>query len=411
MKILHLLPYLPTPANFGGALRVYHILKHLVANHDVTVAGFCEHGDLEKFKTAFPELKGKMHLMHRWWEKYHRLHQLRSFFTPHSYWYNWPKSKKFEQMVRRLVQEQSFDVIISEFPTMGHFDIPGSAIRILDAHNVEFDNFRRMSMIKGDPLRKIFYTREYNKSYQEEVEAFNRHDAIFVTSQRDGELIKQEAPTPDRYVIPNGVEMSYFLPNKVTPDPYTMVFTGSMDYLPNNEGIMYFLEEIFPIIKNQVPQAKVYIVGKNPPQVLRDYASDSVIITGFVDDVRPYVDRAQLFVVPLNMGSGTRLKVLEAFSMQKPVVSTSIGCEGLEVDDDIHLLVRDEPAAFAEAVIQLFEDQEHQQRLVTNGYQLVEEKYDWSVVGQAIESALTDVMRLKYNIRTNGTTAALPMDK
>src|SRR5699024_877262 len=126
---------------------------------------------------------------------------------------------------------------------------------------------------------------------------------------------------------------SFFTASEVTAEPYTMVFTGALSYVPNYDGMIYFLEEIFPIIKKVILQAKIYIVGSRPPKKLKKYQSKSVIVTGFVDDVRPYVDQASVFVVPLKMGSGTRLKVVEALSMKKPVVSTSIGSEGIEVSD------------------------------------------------------------------------------
>lgn len=386
MKILHLFPYLPTPATFGGASRIYHILKHLVGHHDVTVAGFRERGDLQEFNTTFPELKGKKHFIKRKRVKFRRLMQFASYFTSHSYWYLWSQSPKMERQINNLLEANDFDFILAEFASMGHFDLNTDAIRILDAHNVEYDNFRRMSKLKGSPIRKNFYTREYKKVYHEETQAFKRHDAIFVTSERDGSIIKRDAQTK-QFVIPNGVDMDYFNPNGAVEEPFSMVFTGSMGYLPNHEGMMYFLDEIFPVIKEKVPQAKIYIVGNKPRPELLDYQSDSVTITGFVEDVRPYIDQASVFVVPLTMGSGTRLKVVEAFSMRKPVVSTSIGCEGLDVEDGENLIIKDNATAFAEAVVELFEDQQLKSKLITNGYELAKQKYDWSVIGESIDEA------------------------
>ncbi len=387
MKILHLFPYLPTPPTFGGALRVYHILKHLAKHHDVTVAGFCEHGDRQKFDEAFPELEGKMRFINRRRSTFRRLLQVGSYFTTHSYWYNWAQSPKLERIVQNLADHGDFDFIIGEFATMGHFDIETDAIRILDAHNVEYDNFRRMSMLEGAPVRKLFYTREYNKTFAEEIQAFQRHDALFVTSSRDGNIIQQDVPELTQFVIPNGVDTDFFSSSGATQEPFTMVFTGAMGYLPNNDGMMYFLDKIFPLIKKRVPQAKVYIVGNNPPDKLLEHQSDSVVVTGFVDDIRPYIDQASVYIVPLRMGSGTRLKVVEALSMQKPIVSTSIGSEGIEIEDGKHLLIRDDAASFAEAVVALFEDQQLRNTLISNGHERVKQKYDWSVIGNDIEKA------------------------
>lgn len=387
MKILHLLPYLPTPAKFGGALRIYHILNHLEKNHDVTVCGFNESGDLELFRQEFPRLEGRMHFLKRRRSQYHRLMQLYALLTPHSHWYNWAQSAELERRINRLLANSEFDFVLSEFATMGHFNLETDAIRILDAHNVEYDNFRRMSLLNWSPLRKKFYTREYEKCYKEEVGIFNKQDAIFTTSSRDGDLIREDAPDIPQFVIPNGVDIDYFQKGEVEAEPYSMVFTGAMSYVPNCDGMIYFIEKIFPRIKKAIPQAKIYVVGSNPPPILKKYSSDSIVITGFVDDVRPWVDRASVYVVPLNMGSGTRLKVVEALSMKKPIVSTSIGCEGIEVNNEEHLLIRDNPDSFAEAVIKLMENRKKQEELIYHGYERVRQKYDWRVIGNSIDNA------------------------
>jgi glycosyltransferase involved in cell wall biosynthesis len=402
MKILHLFPYLPTPATFGGALRVYHILKHLVRHHDVTVAGFCEHGNLELFEKEFPELRGKMHFVYRNRVNYRRLLQIYAYLTPHSYWYNWAQSPKLERTVQELLDRESFDVVLAEFASMGHLQLNTSALRVLDAHNVEYDNFRRMSKLNWSPFYKRFYQREHELSYQEEIAAFQRHDAILVTSERDGRIIQKDVPNIPQFVIPNGVDTDYFEKNGRLEDPYTMVFTGAMRYVPNYDGMIFFLDKIFPRIKARVPQARIYIVGNNPPPVLKKYESRDVIITGFVDDVRPYIDRASVYVVPLNMGSGTRLKVVEALSMRKPVISTSIGCEGIDVRNGKHLIIEDDPDAFANAVIRLFHDQDLRHHLVDNGYQLVHEKYDWRVIGRSIDDALLQLTHKAREVDHHG---------
>lgn len=391
MKILHLFPYLPTPPTFGGALRVYHILKQLSKYHDVTVAGYNEHGDMKLFKDEFPELEGKMHFISRKHVKYRRLMQAYSYFTSHSYWYLRTQSKQFEAKLNNLLAKEDFDIVQAEYASMGHFELETDAIRILDAHKVEYDNFRSMSKLETSRIRKKFYKREYERSYLEEVKAFKRHDAIFVTSGRDGAIIKRDAPEVTQFIVPNGVDIRYFRSSGVEPEPYSIVFTGALGYLPNYDGMIYFLKEIFPVIKRFVPQAKVYIVGSKPPPALQKYQSNSVVITGFVDDVRPFIDQASVFIVPIKMGSGTRLKVVEALSMQKPVVSTSIGCEGIDATDGEDIIIRDDPTAFAEAVIRLFNDRNLRQQLVANGFELVKKKYDWTVIGELMEKAYSEL--------------------
>jgi polysaccharide biosynthesis protein PslH len=387
MKILQIFPYLPTPATFGGAKRTYHILKHLAGHHDVTVAGFSEYGDPDLFKQTFPELKGKMHFLNRNKIEAFRIQQIKSLFTPHSYWYNWSQSDEFQKVLNGLFEENDFDFVLTEFSSMGHFDLHTQAIRILDAHNVEYDNFRRMSQLKWSLPRKFFYNREYEKCYREEIEIFKKQDAIFTTSDRDSELIQKDVKGIPHYTIPNGVDMTYFKSTQSDVEPNSIVFTGAMSYLPNQDAMIFFVETILPIIRKSVPDVKLYIVGSNPPEVIKNYQSDSITVTGFVDDVRPYIDEASVYVVPLNMGSGTRLKIPEAMSMRKPIVTTSIGCEGLDVEDNTHALIRDTPLGFAEAVVELMQNPDLRSRISENGYELARQKYDWDVIGESIENA------------------------
>lgn len=394
MKILHLVPYIPVPPNFGGALRIYHILNHLHKNHEVTVAGFGTTGDMEQFEETFPKLKNRTHLLSRpWCSRFRRVIQFYSLFTDHSFWYNLVSSNTLQEKINRLISKHDFDLIQAEFPTMARFIPECDAIKILDAHNVEYDNFRRMAGMASSDLKQLFYQREYEKFYEEEVEICNRQDAIFTTSGRDREMLDKDSPGIPKYVIPNGVDMSYFRPSEEEREPYSLVFTGMMGYVPNYEGMLFFLDEILPLIRKEIPEVKVYIVGKSPPDIFKKRESENVIVTGFVEDVRPYVWRSSVFIVPLNMGGGTRLKVLEALSMKKPVVTTSIGCEGIDVEDGVSALIDDDPEAFAHSVIQLLKDRTLRDKLSKNGYRLVREKYRWEVIGTKIEKAFARIFQ------------------
>jgi len=166
-----------------------------------------------------------------------------------------------------------------------------------------------------------------------------------------------------------------------------------MAYVPNSDGMLYFLDEIFPLIKKKVPGVTITIVGNRPPRELLRRASDDVIVTGYVDDVRPFVERAAVYVAPLRIGSGTRLKILEALSMKKPVVTTSIGCEGLDVVDGESALVADEPEAFACRVIELLHSDRLRRKLMRTGSELVREKYDWRIVHKRLDEAYCEVLR------------------
>jgi glycosyltransferase involved in cell wall biosynthesis len=285
-----------------------------------------------------------------------------------------------------MLDGDRFDVVHTEFSHMGPFKLRTRARKVLDTHNVEYDNFRRMWETTRAPVRKAHYLLEFLKMRRDELRLCRQQDAVLATSERDAELFGKDVPNVPRFVIPNGVDTAYFTPSPDnTPEPASLVFTGMMAYVPNYDGIGWFLDDIFPLILQQVPQAKLYVVGKSPPASILARASENVIVTGTVPDVRPYVHRASVYVVPLRMGGGTRLKIVEALSMKKPMVSTRIGSEGIDLQDDVHGLLADEPAAFASAVVRLLGDAALRARLADAGHTLAKQRYDWSVIGDRLD--------------------------
>jgi glycosyltransferase involved in cell wall biosynthesis len=186
-------------------------------------------------------------------------------------------------------------------------------------------------------------------------------------------------------VAPNAVNVDYFCPSEEPIDADALVMTGLMHYRPNIDGAVYFVREILPHILASRPNAVFYIVGAGATSELKRLASDNVVVTDTVADVRPYVYKSAVFVVPLRMGGGTRLKVLEGMSMSKAVVSTSVGCEGIDVSHDEHLLIVDESRAFADAVLQLIADRARRLELGRAGRDLVERQYRWDSVVDRLE--------------------------
>ncbi len=383
MKILCLMPYSPVPKTFGGALRIYYLLKNLASEHQVTALAFGTPRKQKLFEEEFGDLLEEIHIVPEPHSKhFKRLAQCYSVFRPGSYSMLACYSPKMQNKLDELLAGNDFDAVHTEFPFMGQYEMKSDVIKILDAHNVEHDNFRRMGMKCRHPIKKWFYRKEYEKVKREEVDIINQQDMLLTTSETDLKLLRQHVENVPGFVVPNGVDSTFFTPSDRQEEPFSMVFTGMMGYTPNHDGMLWFLDEIFPRILRKKPEAKVYIVGNRPPEALKKRRSDNIVVTGFVDDVRPYVWKSAIFVVPLRMGSGTRLKVVEALAMKKPVVSTSIGCEGIDVEHGKSILIEDDPAEFASAVVTLMEEKELALRLSRAGYKLVQSTYDWSVVGQ-----------------------------
>lgn len=406
MKILYLTPYSPIPPTFGGAIRIYHILKQLVERHEVTVAGYGDASQCEAVKKNFPELEDRVFYLDQPFHKSTRkLVLLYSMFSSHSHWYNMIMKQRMQQLLDDVMANHDFDLIQSEFPVLSHYEFNSDAVKVIDAHNVEYDNFRRMADKEDRLWKKFYYKQEARKFRQEELGTISQQDALFTTSQRDADLFHRDLPEIPKFVIPNGVDVNYFTPWDAVKEPYSLVFVGMMKYQPNIDAMTYFLDRIFPQIKKRVPNVKIYIVGGNPPSELLERRSSNVVITEFVPDVRPYINRSTVYVVPLRMGSGTRLKILEAMAMRIPIVTTSIGCEGLGLEHQETAMIADSAHQFMEYTVELIYNSTLRNRIIHNASELVHDRYSWTVVGQHLEEAyhklVTNQVRSEINYTTN----------
>jgi glycosyltransferase involved in cell wall biosynthesis len=236
-------------------------------------------------------------------------------------------------------------------------------------------------------FKSLFYQREFKKLKKQEISSWQKQDAVFATSRRDCDMIGKSVSETDTFVIPNGVNTDFFYPSNRNLQKNTLVFTGTMNYVPNEDAMLYFIKDILPLIRQEIPDIQLYVVGNNPPERLRKLSSGHVTVTGFVDDVRPYIHQAPVYVVPLRMGGGTRLKILESLATKTPVVSTKIGAEGIDVTDGEDILLEEDPESFAAAVITLLKNKKKRKKIARKGYELVKQKYDWKVIGSKIERA------------------------
>jgi glycosyltransferase involved in cell wall biosynthesis len=342
------------------------------------------------------KIKGFHLVKPNWAWKHRRIAQFYALWTSGSFFSMYSKSREMQNKINEVLEAEDYDIVQMEFPMMGNFELKTDAVKILDEHNIEYDNFYGWWKHSQKPLRRIHYYREFKKSYEEEISACKKMDAIFVVSDKDKEILNKEVPEIPKYLIPNGVDTAYFRPKYNDMEPFSMVFTGMMGYYPNYDGMLYFLDEIFPHILKKIPQAKIYIVGNKPPKTLQDRSSHNVIVTGFVDDVRPYVWRSGLYVVPLRMGGGTRLKVLEALSMKKAVITTSIGCEGIDVKDGESVIIEDNPVNFASRAIELLNDSALRNELSSRGHELICSTYDWKVISAKMDKAFQTVVNGRH---------------
>jgi glycosyltransferase involved in cell wall biosynthesis len=287
------------------------------------------------------------------------------------------------------------DLVVADF-LFASMNVPtdGSAPVVLFEHNVEYQIWQRLATLERRPWIRALLEVEWRKLRAREADACRQADLTIAVSADDRRRLERLAPGISAVSIPTGVDTAYFTPMPHAERPAHLVFSGSMDWHPNEDAVLYFLESILPAIRARIPETAFTVVGRNPTARLRDAAGrvGGVTITGTVNDVRPSIAEGAVYVVPLRAGGGTRLKIFEAFAMARPVVSTTVGAEGLGIGPGRHYTCADEPREFAAAVVSLLRDPERRAELGAAGRHLVETCYSWSTIGRVFEQRCEEVV-------------------
>jgi glycosyltransferase involved in cell wall biosynthesis len=302
-------------------------------------------------------------------------------------------SKEMQAKISELLRRDEFDIIQVEMNQLRSFRFDKNTVLVVDEHDIGFELLYRMYQNERSRLRRLYNWAEYKKFKREELKDWRDASGIVTTSAREQQIITRLSAGTPVAVVPNAVDVSYFEPSSEPINPDAIVITGLMKYRPNVDAVLYFVQEIFPHILASRPRMVFYIVGASPAEEVRRLASPNVVVTDTVADVRPYAHQAAVFVVPLRMGGGTRLKVLEALSMKKAVVSTSLGCEGIDAKHGQHLLIADEPRAFANSVLELLANRVLANKLAAQGRELVEHRYRWETVVEGLESFYVELLQ------------------
>jgi polysaccharide biosynthesis protein PslH len=375
------------PLNTGGRLRSFHIISELSRRHRVTV--LTTHGpgdDPESLAARLPRCERVVSFPYaapKLGSAAFALALFRSWFSalPVDLWKH--RVAALRREAGRLVAQKAVDLCVADFL----FAVPnvplGSGVPVLFfAHNVEHMIWKRLSREAGAWQRPLLEI-EWRKVRRYEARACRDADLTVAVSPADRDLLAAIAPGARGCAIPTGVDPCYFAPNGIAEASDHLVFTGSMDWHPNDDAMRHFMDAILPAIRREIPDASLAVVGRNPrPGLVRAAQAAGVEVTGTVADVRDHVARASVYVVPLRIGGGTRLKIFEALAMGKAVVSTSIGAEGLPLVDGEHFVRADDPDAFARAVVSLLRAPERRRALGEAGRRLVEERYSWTQVAR-----------------------------
>ena len=406
MKILWVKAGGLVPTDSGGKIRSYNILRELARNHSITLFSFypAHPNDIHpQLKTIFQQvvcLPLDLPAAKSFGELYD--YSVRLFSREP---YNITKfcRPQVRRALQHLLAQETYDVIVCDFiMPVGVIPWDWPCPKILFTHNVEAMIWRRHYEVARNPLWKALSWREWKTMAAAERRYLQKADHVLAVSDNDRDEFLRFLDPSKITVIPTGVDVEYFKPNPEPAAPHSLVFTGSMDWLPNEDAIFYFVKEILPLIRQQVPGISLCVVGRKPSPRLQQLAATetNIELTGWVEDIRPFMARGSICIVPLRIGGGTRLKIFEAMAMAKPVVSTSIGSEGLPVRDSEHLLLADDPSKFADAVITLLRDSERRTRISLAARQLVEQNYSWAQVANRLAAILDDVVT-KSNLQNS----------
>jgi glycosyltransferase involved in cell wall biosynthesis len=308
--------------------------------------------------------------------------------------------------IKRALAEKP-DVVVVDFPHAGVL-LPNQidAASMMFTHNVEAEIFERHAA-RTQGLRRLIWADQSRKMVRFESDTLSRFDTVIAVSRRDADVLSKRYRLPLIETIDTGVDLEFFAatPSDVPTDPGldggTLVFTATMNWQANVDGIHFLLDEVWPTLLAARPRIRAVIIGRNPPTSLSEKIKErglNVTLTGFVEDIRPYVAQSHVYVIPLFVGSGTRIKAFEAMAMGRPVVSTSLGIEGLDVTDGEHFLRADHAQAFATGILFLLNDADARDRIAGNARRLMEDRFSWANVAAQFETIGLDALERRRRI-------------
>ncbi|UCC80220.1 MAG: glycosyltransferase [Candidatus Zixiibacteriota bacterium] len=403
MKVLVLRGRLPYPLDYGASIRTYNLLKALADKHEITFLTYSDTPADEENSKYLREFCKEVILIPRGLKKNKPnilLRLCRNIFEKYPYSVAISHSAAMTGAVKNILARESFDLVHADTlhvssNLMGLKTPP----RILNQHNVENVILRRIYEIQSNPVARAFWRSQWRRLYAFESLACRRFNRLIAVSDEDMDKLAKIAPGVPIDVVPNGVDIEYFTPNNVNVDKEGLVFTGALDWHANEDALIYFLNDIYPLILSRKPNLKLTIVGKNPSAKLKTLCGKfaSVVLTGRVPDVRPYIFNSEVYIVPLRVGGGTRLKILEAMAAEIPLVSTEIGCEGIKVSHQKNILIADSPSDFSEQVLKILDDEKLGRALTAEAKKTVLEEYDWRIIAERLNLAWENCVRSPYD--------------
>ncbi len=400
MRLLWIKPELLHPVDKGGRIRTYQMLRAIRRRHQVTYLALDDGRSgpeaIERSSEYCERLLRVPASLPRPRSAGYAADLLRNLASPLPYAIARYRSPALEQEVERLVNAGEIDLVIADFLVSAvylpeHLRCP----TVLFQHNVEAEIWRRRADVASFAPLRAYFRRQRDRMIAFEAAACRRFDLVVAVSDTDAEHFRNRYQARRVVAVPTGVDTEYFRPDDtVARAPLSLVFVGSMDWAPNEDGVGFFAEEVLPLLRKTVPGVTLTVVGRDPGPRLRALAEahPDIRVTGTVPDVRPYLAKAAAMVVPLRIGGGTRLKIFEAMATDTPVVSTTIGAEGLPVQDGVHLLIGDSAPDLAEACRRAITTPEGT-AVAREAGRLVRERFGWDAAAREFLTACESVLQ------------------
>ncbi len=383
------------PLDSGGKLRTYNMLRHLSRQHQITYLAHFPAGTEESVQTLADEYSSH-HIWVPWREVGKRSpvfawDLLRNLcFSPRPYIIDKYYSEAYVDALRHEIGHGGHDLVVCDFPapSLNLLRLEREALSlpvVLFQHNVEAMIWWRLAEAVENPLKRAYFENQWQRMVRYERAICEFCDGVIAVSPEDAETMRREYALENVLGdVPTGVDADYFHEVQRERDPGSIVFLGSMDWMPNIDAVEWFVREIYPGIADRCPSASLSIVGRKPPRRVEALAEAdaSIRVTGTVADVRPYLAEGSVCIVPLRAGGGTRIKIFEAMAAGLPVVSTRIGAEGLPLEDGVHCFLADEPGQFADRIVELLRNPDRARRMAETAAELVRREFGWERVAQ-----------------------------
>jgi glycosyltransferase involved in cell wall biosynthesis len=386
-----------SPPRFGAQARMHGLMTQLARRHDLTAVTLIDDEfDSDECRRAMQAYCREVVMVrnpHGREGPTKRLVQLRSLASTRSFERRRVTLPALQQTLDRVLRARRFDIVNLEFSYLGHYDLRQAPLGercpplVVDSHEIAYDLAGQFSRAGGNVGRRLYAWANSRKLRRDELGTYREADGVCLCSEADEQRLLKQVTGVRTAVIPNAADVEYYQPRPRDPPPdgRTVVYFGLLSTVPNVDGVIHFAQNIWPRVAATHPEARWKIIGGRPPASLLALAGPRVELTGFVSDLRPHLAAAAAVVVPLRLGGGTRLKIVEAMAMGKAIVSTTLGAEGIEAVPGRDILIEDEPAAFAEALSRLLAEPTLAARIGQSARHLAVDRYSWSDAARALE--------------------------